>query len=392
MLLVRFFRWLELQGTSLAFMAVTFLTGIGAAFFIPTMSLFLSDEVGVSPFGVGVFFTANALAGIVVSQWLAKRSDRRGSRKKLILLCCLAGGASCLLFAGSRSYLLLLSLGILLLSIGATTSPQLFALAREYSEQQGKSAVMFSAIMRTQFSLAWVVGPPLAFAIATAYGFSLLFTLGSVAYLLCLGVVWRSLPDLGKVTAGQQLPRSGAWHNRDVRLLFMASLGLWTCNSMYLINMPLYLSRELMLPQALAGWMMGLAAALEIPVMLLAGYGSRWVGKKPMMLLAALAGVLFYSGLTLLPTGPVALLSLQLGNGIFIGILAGMGMTYFQDLMPGQPGAATTLFSNSIRSGSILGGVIAGITAQWWSYHGVFAVAMLLTSVALLLMSRVREA
>ena len=92
MLLVRFFRWFELQGTSLAFMAVTFLTGIGAAFFIPTMSLFLSDEVGVSPFGVGLFFTANALAGIVVSQWLAKRSDRRGSRKKLILLCCLAGG------------------------------------------------------------------------------------------------------------------------------------------------------------------------------------------------------------------------------------------------------------------------------------------------------------
>ena len=37
MLLVRFFRWLELQGTSLAFMAVTFLTGIGAAFFIPTI-------------------------------------------------------------------------------------------------------------------------------------------------------------------------------------------------------------------------------------------------------------------------------------------------------------------------------------------------------------------
>ncbi len=391
-MLSRVLLWLHAQRTSLAFMAVTFLTGTGAAFFIPTLSLFLSNEVGAKPLWVGIFYTVNALAGIVVSQWLAKRSDKRGSRKKLIQLCCLAGVVSCLLFACSRSYLLLLTLGIVLLSVGATTSPQLFALAREYSEQQGRSATMFSAIMRTQFSLAWVAGPPLAFAIATTYGFTALFTLGSVAYLLSLWVVWRSLPDLGKVTSGQPLPRRCVWQNRDVRLLFMASVCLWTCNSMYLINMPLYLSQELMLPQALAGWMMGLAAALEIPVMLLAGYGSRWVGKKPMMLFAAFAGVLFYSGLTLLPTGPVTLLSLQLCNGIFIGIVAGMGMTYFQDLMPGQPGEATTLFSNSIRSGAILGGCVAGMTAQWWSYHGVFAVAVLLALCALLLMSRVREA
>lgn len=388
----RLIHWLELHRTSLAFMAVTFLTGTGAAFFIPTMSLFLSDVVKVTPFWVGFFYTANALAGIVVTQWLARRSDHRGSRKKLILICCLAGMASCLLFAVSRSYLLLLTLGIALLSIGATSSPQLFALAREYSEQQGKSATMFSAIMRTQFSLAWVVGPPLAFAVATGYGFAALFGLGMVAYLLCLLVVGLGLPELGKVTDGHELPRGGLRKNGEVRRLFLASLCLWTCNSMYLINMPLYLSRELSLPQELAGWMMGLAAALEIPVMLAAGYASHWLGKKPLMLLAVLAGLLFYTGLTWLPATPLWLLALQLCNGIFIGILAGMGMTYFQDLMPGQPGEATTLFSNSIRSGSILGGCVAGIIAQWWSYHGVFAVALLLTLVALLLMSRVREA
>jgi SET family sugar efflux transporter-like MFS transporter len=49
---------------------------------------------------------------------------------------------------------------------------------------------------------------------------------------------------------------------------------------------------------------------------------------------------------------PELLLMLQLANALFIGILAGLGMVYFQDLMPGSPGQATTLFTNSIRTGS----------------------------------------
>ena len=46
---------------------------------------------------------------------------------------------------------------------------------------------------------------------------------------------------------------------------------------------------------------------------------------------------------------PALLLALQLLNAIYIGILAGIGMLYFQDLMPGQAGAATTLYTNTTR-------------------------------------------
>ncbi|VEA71810.1 Sugar efflux transporter A [Serratia rubidaea] len=58
-----------------------------------------------------------------------------------------------------------------------------------------------------------------------------------------------------------------------------------------------------------------------------------------------------------------ALIGLQLFNAIFIGIIAGIGMLYFQDLMPGRPGAATTMFTNSISTGVILAGVLQG---RWW--------------------------
>lgn len=55
--------------------------------------------------------------------------------------------------------------------------------------------------------------------------------------------------------------------------------------------------------------------------------------------------------------------------------------------MPGQAGAATTLFTNSTRMGWIIGGALAGAVAQFWSYHGVlwFAVVMMAAAIACLL-------
>jgi SET family sugar efflux transporter-like MFS transporter len=77
----------------------------------------------------------------------------------------------------------------------------------------------------------------------------------------------------------------------------------------------------------------------------------RYKGAAPiwilLMLLAVLAGVGFYAGLVTL-SSQSALIALQLLNAIFIGIVAGIGMSYFQDLMPGRAGVATTLFANSI--------------------------------------------
>lgn len=146
--------------TSLAFLAVAFLTGIAGALQTPTLSLFLETEVKVRPALVGLFFTGSAVIGILVSQFLAGRSDKKGDRKSLIFLCCMLGALGFTLFAWSRNYSLLLLVGVLLTSFGSTANPQMFALAREHADRTGREAVMFTSIMRAQVSLAWVIGPP----------------------------------------------------------------------------------------------------------------------------------------------------------------------------------------------------------------------------------------
>ncbi len=367
---------------SLSFLAVTFMTGVAVALQVPTLSLFLAEEVQVRPFLVGLFYTVNAVIGILISQWLGHRSDNKGDRKQLILRCCFAGVVLSLLFAWNRQYWLLVSLGVLLASLAATASPQLFALAREYADSRNKRADMFSSVLRAQFSLAWVIGPPAAFALAIGYGFKVMYLASALAYVICAFVVWRWLPSLPLPVMDSEVERVSSWRDPSVWALCIASTLMWTCNSMYLINMPLYITRELGLEEKLAGVLMGTAAALEIPFMLLAGHYTQRFGKRPMMLLAVLAGVCFYVGLVTL-SSQHALIALQLLNAIFIGIVAGIGMSYFQDLMPGRAGVATTLFANSIRTGSIMAGAIAGTVAEIWSFHGVFMVAMGLALLAL---------
>lgn len=382
----------RMNGVYAAFMLVAFMMGVAGALQAPTLSLFLSREVGAQPFWIGLFYTVNAIAGIGVSLWLAKRSDSQGDRRKLIIFCCLMAIGNALLFAFNRHYLTLITCGVLLASLANTAMPQLFALAREYADNSAREVVMFSSVMRAQLSLAWVIGPPLAFMLALNYGFTVMFSIAAGIFTLSLVLIAFMLPSVARVELSSEnaLSMQGGWQDSNVRMLFVASTLMWTCNTMYIIDMPLWISSELGLPDKLAGFLMGTAAGLEIPAMILAGYYVKRYGKRRMMVIAVAAGVLFYTGLIFF-NSRMALMTLQLFNAVFIGIVAGIGMLWFQDLMPGRAGAATTLFTNSISTGVILAGVIQGAIAQSWGHFAVYWVIAVISVVALFLTAKVKD-
>ncbi|EKR8651817.1 sugar efflux transporter SetB [Escherichia coli] len=377
--------------TSTAFLIVAFLTGIAGALQTPTLSIFLTDEVHARPAMVGFFFTGSAVIGILVSQFLAGRSDKRGDRKSLIVFCCLLGVLACTLFAWNRNYFVLLFVGVFLSSFGSTANPQMFALAREHADKTGREAVMFSSFLRAQVSLAWVIGPPLAYALAMGFSFTVMYLSAAVAFIVCGVMVWLFLPSMQKelplATGTIEAPSR---NRRDTLLLFVICTLMWGSNSLYIINMPLFIINELHLPEKLAGVMMGTAAGLEIPTMLIAGYFAKRLGKRFLMRVAAVGGVCFYAGM-LMAHSPVILLGLQLLNAIFIGILGGIGMLYFQDLMPGQAGSATTLYTNTSRVGWIIAGSVAGIVAEIWNYHAVFWFAMVMIIATLFCLLRIKD-
>ncbi|VFS77796.1 Sugar efflux transporter B [Kluyvera cryocrescens] len=298
---------------------------------------------------------------------------------------------ACVLFAWNRNYFILLFIGVFLSSFGSTANPQMFALAREHADKTGREAVMFSSIMRAQVSLAWVIGPPLAYALAMGFGFTTMYLSAAMAFVVCGAMVWFFLPTMRKekasISGSIQAPRS---NRRDTLLLFVICTLMWGTNSLYIINMPLYIINELHLPEKLAGVMMGTAAGLEIPTMLIAGYFAKRLGKRFLMRIAAVAGLFFYIGM-LTFNSPMLLLAMQLLNAIYIGILGGIGMLYFQDLMPGQAGSATTLYANTSRVGWIIAGSLAGVVAEIWNYHTVFWIALALCISTLACLVRIKD-
>ena len=81
-----------------AFIILIFCSGSSLAMILPIMSLFLTNEVGVNDFQLGLFFTCSSIFGIFVSQVIARFSDERISRRLLIMLGYFAGALMALTY------------------------------------------------------------------------------------------------------------------------------------------------------------------------------------------------------------------------------------------------------------------------------------------------------
>src|SRR5262249_17330159 len=79
----------------------------------------------------------------------------------------------------------------------------------------------------------------------------------------------------------------------------------------------------------------------------------------------------------------VALIALQALNAWFFAVVAGVGLTLFQQIIP-RPGLASGLFTNTRRVGAIASGPIIALGAlSTAGYAASFAACSALTAVAL---------
>ena len=379
-----------------AFLVTTFIIGVAGALQSPTLSRFLSFEVGADPRLVGIFFSINALASIIGSYLLAKYSDNKGDRRKIVIFCCLMGLANSLIFAYSRNYYVLITLGVFFAALASAAMPQVFAMAREYAEKSGRNAVAFNSLIRAQLSLAWVIGPPLSFGLAIHYGFTSMYLCAMSMFIISMFVVAVFLPPVEKKSISSLSPSQLAtanqsiFTNRNVMCLLLSTIFMWTANMMYIIDMPIYVEKVLHLSDSLPGALMGLAAGIEIPVMIIAGYMVPALGKRNLFFIAIICGILFYVGMILF-TDPTMLYVLQLFNALFIGIVANIGIIYFQDLLPTRMGVASTLFNNGIICSVILAGIIQGFASQAYGHEIIYWIGLMMVTISFVFCALVKK-
>lgn len=189
-----------------------------------------------------------------------------------------------------------------------------------------------------------------------------------------------------KSTEPSQASHGFKWYRHPpIIILSFALLAMFAANNLYITAMPLYFSKELMLGASWVGILFGMAALCEIPIMLNAGRLAERFGTYRLIVAAAGVGGVFYLGM--LSADQVwQFVVLQVFNGIFIGVIATLGMVAMQNMMSHQLGTASTLFTNVMQCSFLVASVSLGIVGEAYNYYSALYVSLAAMVLALILM------
>lgn len=356
--------------------------GMAQSFVMPFMSLFATQAVKMSLNVFGVFMTANAVLSIAMTTWLSQRSDTTLSRRSLLLVGSLAGAAGYVGYAFVREPWLLFVIGGGVLGLASLTFAQLFAHARELVERADlpKSEVPFYMnVFRMAFALSWTVGPALASFALRRSSFAGLFLGSAALYLALFGLVFWCVrdtapalrPGVGAVRLGEVLAR------RDVLLWFLALTLMLGAHTMSINNMSLLVLRVLGGSESDVGVIFSLAPIFELPFMLYVGLLATRIRSEKLIRGAMLLASVYYLGLTFV-RAPYQIYPLQALSAAFVSVTSGVAITFFQNKLPQQLGAATNLYANAQRIGSTSSYLAFGFVASRFGHRGAaFACALL---------------
>ncbi|MGR6831913.1 sugar efflux transporter [Aliivibrio wodanis] len=351
------------------FIFIAFITGLCSAFFYPLSSLFIVEELSASPMMLSLYMTLAVSSSVIVSQFIAKRSDTHWNRKTILIVSL----ASYLILVASftviRDYWLAITMAVVFGSVSGASFGQLFALGREYGDRHVANSTSFLAKMRAGLAIAWVFGPPAAFMLKAQFGFSAAFAVSAITVSIAILIIAKFIPD-NVVTKEERT--AATVENKPLGRMVVFYCFIIVCafsaNNLYITSMPLYLSQELQVDVSWLGLMFGMAAACEIPVMLGAGKMADKLSTTRVMTLGVLSGAMFFL-VMLSTTSFTGMLIAQILNGFFIGVCATLGMVALQDMMKDRLGTASTLFSNMLNISVLVSSVLVGVVGELYNYY-----------------------
>ncbi|MCW1805465.1 MFS transporter [Brachybacterium squillarum] len=370
--------------------ASALLWGLQIALLSPALALILSTLYGASTTDIGwslaIYNTGGFLASLLIPAW----ADRHRSYLQVLLAC----GVLTIALAGTLAAVTTLPWAtVALVVLGGPAglgTTMLFAHLRS-------AGTATSSIVNTRaiISAAWMGGPPLATAIiGWAGGRGILAAIVVIALLNIATTATmmrrhrRTAPE--RPAAGhtrEPLPpgsRTGAVLVVAAFVLFQAT------NATAMTFMAIYVTGTIGLAVLWGGIVLGVAAALEVPALVIIGRLGDKVPHLTLVAVGAVAGIAYYLGLAL-ATGPVALLLLQVLNAVCFAAIGGIGLALFQDLIPGA-GLSTGLFMNTRRLGAIVSGPIIALGAlSPLGQRGIFLSCAALTLLGLALVHLARR-
>lgn len=372
-------------------LACSLVLGLASSFVLPFLSLWGTRAVGMKPMTFAFFMTSNAICAMGASTLLARLSDTRWSRRTVLLLGGSGGTFGYLGYAFIRQPPLLMLIGATLLSVSSISFSQIFAHAREELARSERGNAPFAlGVLRATFSLAWTVGPALGALVVARFGYRGSFLAASgllLTYLSLVLVLVPARPRLAPVAAqaANREPLARVLTRPFLLAQFASFVLIFCAISMNLMNLPLLITQELGGAEPQVGTAFAVAPVFEIPFMLWLGRLSSSTRQAFMIRVGVLVAVVYFLALGF-ARAPVHVYPAQVLNAFAIAVTMSLAIPYFQDLLPGQAGLATSLYSSSWSLGSLMGYLCFGLLVEQLGHRGLTQLCAGLGAVSLLVL------
>lgn len=358
-----------------------FFTGVTYASTLNYGAIVGIDTLGIPNERYALLLMVASLVGAAASVALGYISDKVPDRRILVIGCALMGALGFGLIFLFRSPLAFVIATCVIMPFGGALFSQSFSFARSYYDRRAPARAEFmTSIFRTIFAGAWAIIPPFVGWIAATSGVFNVYAIAAAAYLVC-ALIYVILLGFADARIGALPRKADAAPQASARMEPAIMVGIVGVALIFLatyvnnVTVPLLITVTLKGSFSELGIFSGLAAALELPFMVLWGYALRWVSKHTLIVLAALLYAVYM--LLLSRAGSVTeILWLQLINGPATAALMSIPISYLQDAIKGRRGLSTSLLDVVFVASSLAGAALFGaLTAASPAYPVMFVVA-----------------
>lgn len=369
-------------------LASGFVLGLAYSFVVPFMSLWGTVAVGMRPMVFGLFMMTTSLSAVVINITLARWSDTRGSRRHVLILCATGGVIGYLGYAFVHNVVALTFIGSLALGVASSSFSQVFAYAREelsQPENAGANRPLLMSLLRAFFSLAWTVGPAIGAAVMIKFSYRGIFIAASLLFLGFLAGVFTFVRHRPRTLADRHAAREPLLQvlTRPVILAhFIGFVLIFAAFSMNMMNLPLTVTQPLGGTERDVGIIFGVAPVFEVPLMIWFGRLAAQGHQVTLIRLGALFGCCYFIALTFARV-PWHIYPMQIVAAATIAVTTNVAITFFQDLLPGHAGVATSIYANAFTTGNLIGYFAFGSLLGCVGHRGLFFVCAALAAVTL---------
>lgn len=359
-----------------------FFSGVTYAATMPYAALVGVDTLGMSPGLFAGIMSFGAILGTFVSLGLGYLSDKLPDRRLLALITAVAGiAAHGLIYAWQTQWAFAVAMALIMPVAGACYG-QGFGYARVYYlKHRPERADFMVTALRTVFTLAWIIVPPLAGWVAATFSIFDVYLASSLSYAIVAAIFALLMSD--KTTAVQIPPpvrAEGAsllsvFALRPGTLAGLIGLVVMT-GAMRLLTLAvsLFIVTDLGGSVTDVGLYAGITAATEAPFMLLLAYLTTRMTKETLLAGAGLVMALFI-GLASQLSDVTSLFWLLALNGLGTAALMSVNISYVQDAIRGRVGLSTSLMDVVAIAANLLGAGAFGLLASGGDYRGTLMVA-----------------